>query len=89
MRHLRPGTPTTHLHARQSAVAGRRSDALDPNGMEWAMAWMNHTAPPAGKVGFGYMLKGGSDANNNDPSRPGGGGPAWVDTGPHIMIFNA
>ena len=62
---------------------------LDANGMEWAKAWMSKTTPPAGKVGFGYMLMGGSDASNADPHAmeptPGG---RWVDTGPHVMLFN-
>ena len=62
---------------------------LDPNGMEWAKAWMGHTKPPPDKIGFGYMLMGGSDASNEDPfataPKPG---EAWVDTGPHVMILN-
>ncbi len=35
-------------------------------------------------------LAGGSDASNTDPhaTEPAGKGK-WVDTGPHIMIFNA
>ena len=47
------------------------------------------TAPPEGKVGFGYMLQGGSDASNEDPHASGPAeGEEWVDTGPHVMIFN-
>lgn len=51
---------------------------------------MGHTDPPAGKVGFGYMLMGGSDASNSDPyaTKPAEG-KAWVDTGPHVMVLNA
>ena len=62
---------------------------LDKNGAEWAMAWMHHTAPPKDKLGFGYMLMGGSDASNTDPfamePKPG---QKWVDTGPHVMVLN-
>jgi hypothetical protein len=62
---------------------------LDQNGMEWAHAWMTNTAPPAGKVGFGYMLQGGSDASNEDRHATGpAAGEEWVDTGPHMMLFN-
>ena len=63
---------------------------MDANGMEWMMAFMNHTAPPATKVGMSYMLQGGSDASNLDPSftKPPTGGK-WVTTGPHLMILNA
>jgi hypothetical protein len=62
---------------------------LDKNGMEWADAWMHHKDPPKDKLGFGYMLIGGSDASNTDPfatePKPGA---KWVDTGPHVMVLN-
>jgi hypothetical protein len=62
---------------------------LDKAGMEWAQAWMSKQNPPAGRVGFGYMLAGGSDASNTDPHATApASGADWVDTGPHIMIFN-
>ncbi len=63
---------------------------LDKNGFEWASAWMQHKDPPKGKVGFGYMLMGGSDASNTDPfaTQPASGQP-WVDTGPHVMVLNS
>jgi hypothetical protein len=62
---------------------------LDKNGMEWAEAWMNHKDPPKDKLGFGYMLMGGSDASNTDPfaTKPNAG-DRWVDTGPHVMVLN-
>ena len=63
---------------------------LDKGGMEWAEAWMSKKDPPNNMIGFGYMLSGGSDASNTDPfaTTPVEGG-SWVDTGPHVMIFNA
>jgi hypothetical protein len=62
---------------------------VDRNGMAWAEAWMAHKDPPAGQMGFGYMLMGGSDASNTDPfaTKPAADG-TWVDTGPHVMILN-
>ncbi len=62
---------------------------VDKNGMEWANAWMSHKDPPKGKMGFAYMLAGGSDASNTDPfaTQPNPGGK-WVDTGPHVMVLN-
>jgi hypothetical protein len=62
---------------------------LDKNGLEWAHAWMNRTDPPKDKMGFAYMLMGGSDASNTDPfaTQPNPGG-TWVDTGPHVMVLN-
>jgi hypothetical protein len=62
---------------------------LDKNGMEWADAWMKHAPPPAGKMGIGYMLAGGSDASNTDPfATTPNPGDRWVDTGPHLMVLN-
>jgi hypothetical protein len=62
---------------------------LDQNGMEWAHAWMSKKDPPKDKMGFGYMLMGGSDASNTDPfataPKPS---EQWVDTGPHVMVLN-
>ena len=62
----------------------------DANSMEWAMAWIGKTEPPAGKVGFMYMLAGGADASNSDPyaTEPTAGGD-WISTGPHVMVVNA
>lgn len=62
---------------------------LDKNGMEWADAWMHHKDPPKDKLGFGYMLMGGSDASNTDPfAAEPKSGSRWVDTGPHVMVLN-
>ena len=63
---------------------------LDAGGMAWAQAWISKQEPPKDKIGFGYMLAGGSDASNQDPfaTEPATGAD-WVDTGPHVMIFNA
>ena len=62
---------------------------LDKNGLDWAHAWMSKKDPPAGKMGIGYMLAGGSDASNTDPfaTEPSKGGK-WVDTGAHLMVLN-
>ena len=57
--------------------------------MQWAKAWMGKTPPPAGVIGFGYMLRGGSDASNTDPhAEAPATGAKWVDTGPHVMVLN-
>jgi hypothetical protein len=68
---------------------GNNPMCLDKNGVEWAMAWINKTTPPAGKVGFGYMLAGGGTASNVDPyaTEPPDGGPMPVEPS-HVMIFN-
>ncbi len=62
---------------------------VDKNGLEWVQAWLGHKNPPANKIGFGYMLMGGSDASNDDPfATAPAEGHHWVDTGPHVMILN-
>lgn len=62
----------------------------DANAMEWAQAWMGKTDPPAGKVGFMFMLAGGSDSSNTDPyAMEPAEGNHWVTTGPHVMVVNA
>jgi len=45
---------------------------------------------PPKKVGFMYMLAGGTDASNTDPysERPRRGDP-WVQTGPHLMVVGS
>ena len=62
---------------------------VDENGMAWLHALITKTPPPAGKIGFGYMLQGESSASNSDPfaSPPANG--KWAEAGPHVMIFNA
>lgn len=68
---------------------GRDPMCLDANGLEWVNAWIGHKDPPAGKMGFGYRLMGGSDASQTDPfAMEPKKGETWVDTGPHVMILN-
>jgi hypothetical protein len=89
MRTLRPGTSGFTCLPDNPMTPGNDPMCLDKNGMEWAGAWMSKQPPPQGKIGFGYMLAGGSDASNTDPHavKPAPGGK-WVDTGPHVMILN-
>jgi hypothetical protein len=62
----------------------------DKNSNDWVDAYLNHKAPPAGKVGLMYMLAGGTDASNTDPyaEKPTAANH-WIKTGPHIMITGA
>ena len=69
------------------ATPGPDPMCMDPNSMEWANAWMTHKIPPPGKVGFMYMLAGGTDASNTDPyAQKPETGNHWIKTGPHIMV---
>jgi hypothetical protein len=89
MRTLRKGKNNFTCMPDNPKSPGNDPMCLDAGGMEWAKAWMSKEKPPAGVVGFGYMLRGGSDASNTDPHAEGPAkGAKWVDTGPHVMIFN-
>lgn len=90
MRTLREGTNGWWCMPDTPSSPGPDPMCGDANSMEWAMAWIGKTEPPAGKVGFMYMLAGGSDASNTDPYATA---PApdnnWIATGPHVMVVNA
>ena len=88
MRKLRDGTSNFTCFA-DDPSPGHNPMCLDENGVAWAVAWIEHKTPPKGKVGFGYMLAGGSTPSNVDPyaAEPPGGAPLPVEP-PHVMIFN-
>lgn len=89
MKTLRAGTNGWTCFPDMPTTPGADPMCVDKNGLEWAHAWMARKNPPPDKMGFGYMLAGGSDASNTDPfaTKPAAGG-RWVDTGPHVMILN-
>ena len=62
---------------------------VDKNGLEWVMAWATKTEPPKGKIGFAYMLQGGTTPSNVDPSatKPPEG-MDWMQEPPHVMVMN-
>ena len=86
---LRKGTNRWTCLPDRPDTPGNDPMCLDENGMAWAHAWMTKAQPPEGKIGFAYMLQGGSDASNEDPhATEPAQGQEWVDTGPHVMVFN-
>ena len=90
MRTLREGTNGFWCMPDNPGTPGPDPMCGDANAMEWAMAWIGKKEPPEGKVGFMYMLAGGSDASNTDPYATGPAeGNNWVETGPHVMVVNA
>ena len=64
-------------------------NCVDENGLEWVKAWVSRTDPPKGKIGFGYMLQGGTTPSNVDPfaTKPPAG-MDWMQEPPHVMVFN-
>jgi hypothetical protein len=90
MRTIRKGTNGFTCMPDNPTTPGPDPMCLDANAMAWAGAWMGHQAPPTGKVGFMYMLAGGTDASNTDPyaTKPAASNH-WIKTGPHIMVVGA
>ena len=90
MRTLRKGNNGFTCMPDNPATPGKDPMCMDKNAMEWAMAWLEHKTPTAGKVGFMYMLSGGTDASNTDPyaEKPTAGNH-WIKTGPHVMVVGA
>jgi hypothetical protein len=90
MRTLRAGTNGFMCMPDNPATPGPDPMCMDANAMGWAMAWLQHRDPPADRVGFMYMLAGGTDASNTDPfaTRPTATNH-WVNTGPHVMVVGA
>lgn len=90
MRTLRAGDNGFTCMADNPATPGPDPMCMDAAAMEWVGAWVGHKDPAAGKVGFMYMLSGGTDASNTDPyaSKPDAGNH-WVTTGPHVMVVGA
>ena len=90
MRTLLSGTNGFTCMPDNPATPGPDPMCMDKNALEWAMAWVGHKNPPSGRLGFMYMLAGGTDASNTDPyaSTPGAGAH-WIKTGPHVMIVGA
>ena len=90
MRTLRKGTNAFTCMPDNPATPGPDPMCFDKNAADWVMAWVEHKAPPAGKVGFMYMLEGGTDASNTDPyAQQPTASNHWIKTGPHVMVVGA
>ena len=85
MRTLRKGTNGFTCMPDNPATPGPDPMCMDKNSMEWVGAWVAHKPPPAGKVGFMYMLSGGTDASNTDryAKAPNGEQPLGQDRATH------
>ncbi len=90
MRTLREGHNGFTCMPDSPATPGPDPMCMDKNAFDWAGAWMGHKMPPAGKIGFVYMLEGGTDASNTDPyAKKPDAGNHWIKTGAHVMIVGA
>ena len=90
MREVRKGSNGWTCMADNPATPGADPMCGDANAMEWAAAWIGKKTPPPGKVGFMYMLSGGTDASNTDPyAQAPTDENHWIKTGPHVMVVGA
>ena len=64
---------------------------LDKNGLEWMEAAMGGHPPDPDRIGYSYMLKGGTSWSNTDvsASKLPPGQKDYVRIPPHFMILNA
>lgn len=87
MRTLREGSNGFTCMPDNPATPGPDPMCMDANALLWVHALMDHKDPPTGKVGFMYMLAGGTDASNVDPyaTKPDANNH-WIKTGPHVMV---
>ena len=90
MRTLRPGNNGFTCMPDNAATPGPDPMCMDAAAMAWVSDWLAHKPPQVGRVGFMYMLAGGTDASNTDPfaAKPAPNNH-WVKTGPHVMIVGA
>ena len=85
---LREGTNDYTCLPDMPDTPGNDPMCLDEPWMKWADAWMNKEEVSIDKIGFGYMLQGGTPESNTDPYAEG---PAddneWLtDPLPHLML---
>ena len=90
MRTLHKGQNNFTCMPDNPATPGPDPMCMDPAALAWAEAWIGHKKPVEGKVGFMYMLMGGTDASNVDPyATKLTANNHWLQTGPHVMIVGA
>jgi hypothetical protein len=86
---IRKGTNNFYCVPDDPTTPSNDPMCVDANGLAWAQAMTTKQAPPAGKIGFGYMLQGETAASNTDPFAAPPSDGKWSAAGPHVMIFNA
>lgn len=85
---LRKGTNGWTCLPDEPATPANDPMCMDKNAMQWVQAWMSKTQPKISGVGIGYMLQGGSTANNDDPyAKAPPAGKSWLMEPPHLMVF--
>ncbi len=85
---LRNGTSEWTCFPDWQVTPGEDPQCLDQMWMRWFEAINTGTEPNTTAPGMAYMLQGGSDASNTDPSamKPPKG-EEWVSAPPHVMLI--
>jgi len=90
MRTIRQGTGSFTCMPDNPTTPGPDPMCMDRFAMEWVQAWATHKMPTPGRVGFIYMLAGGTDASNTDPYATAPSATNhWIKTGTHVMVVGA
>jgi hypothetical protein len=89
MRVLRSGTNSFTCMPDDPSSPGPDPMCADKAAMLWLGAYLAHKSPEPARIGFVYMLQGGSDASNVDPYAKQPADGHWLTTGPHVMIVGA
>jgi hypothetical protein len=86
---LRPGTNGWTCIPDNPGSPTNDPMCLDEQWVEWLTSYLAGAEPDITAVGFAYMLQGGSDPNNADPTltEPPAGGE-WVISPPHVIILS-
>lgn len=88
---LRPGSNGWTCMPSDPGTPVGRPVCLDQNGLAWFRAAMSGHEPDPGKVGYSYMLQGGTIWSNTDPTATAlpKGEKTYIAVPPHIMMLNA
>jgi hypothetical protein len=86
---LREGTNGWTCMPDNPNTPGNDPMCIDEPWLNWVDAWVNKKQPSYDRMGFGYMLAGGSPDSNTDPYAEGPTADnEWMDKGvPHLMII--
>lgn len=89
MKVLREGNNGYNCLPDMPATPGNDPMCLDKPWMKWVKAWMNKEKVNIDRIGFGYMLQGGTPESNTDPYAEGRTPDnEWLtDAPPHLMII--
>jgi hypothetical protein len=86
---LREGSNDWYCLPDMPDTSGNDPMCLDKVWLDGIEAWINHSTPETTRLGFGYMLQGGSSQSNTDPyATEATADNEWIDQAvPHLMLL--